>query len=1033
MSVFIGPAKAITLLNRYIPLRANAPVSLGKVVNGDLLPWFVRLEFTDTLLEGKVNNAELTMSVDPDGTFIRDRNSPILVNADAKNSYLIEITLTQGVNAGKTIRGQLGEATIQDDAEGGEIFILPINAIEYVSKEIPCSLQNGLVPPYVRLNNLINFANLRSSDPTAVQFFPVTNTLPSNPGSNQDWLPFQPTAIYDLFQEIVEKQSDPAVVGGSYKDYFIGFLPDPTGTLDVQVIADLMGSQDSGVVVNPLLFGPAGGGSQQDKTIITDNTRYKNNVILIGNSEGGSLPMEHTRFASMFLHVQERPEFNLGGTYGPGDSVTETNNAVSDPNKRVKYFKVKDSVTSSFVALSPPDFDFIHWTEDFSTDPTNPVYFSYTPWTDNLDVFNMNMDGLGEISFHLINAVGWFADWNIAVANYDDSTVVGGQTGARQDPTNEFQAFSIKWVTRTVGDPSTIPARELYHGQRYLVSSAPSGDFALHANCIAQYDVDFTSGNAVWEFSNPPVVGDTVNNKDTAHVLKWNGTSFDIAWGVDYDGFSVNYYNQLKDSPFHIVNELTLVTGATDIPNSAIQARFAWAVNDVIPPDDTQIYASSRGAWLTFWFPQPRLDTLTGGINLGSVYGGDGTNAPSPQSAALDTRNLSHNRQGLQGYNRGRDSEDHGRISAIRFKLRLGFFTSPGDDDTSIVNFISDIPMVFWCMDIFDRVYFFEFKLRRNNSWQLIQIPVGELAAKQMYFSRGDELPKRLGYTLPWDFTLAEKEYTGVNFDWEFVRVMGVFYKGSYTPDSGFYSAAQQTYVDQLFQYIIQQAADGYNILPDDVKSFFSAPTSINIVINHTTLAMDELYFVKEQIVNSSDVALPNPITSIEHEENIDDYFTLKAVAQAKETRLEFFTQHWHMRAIGDVRLMAGKKFIASGGRVPGGSQSLVCTEVKHIIDNDGYFMELYGIRKFILSNIGLSPTSGHAGSFVLITGSGFTPLDTINIYFDGSIFMGSIPAGSDGTFGASFQIPAFTGLGNHTITANDNHGTTASANYLVN
>jgi len=77
------------------------------------------------------------------------------------------------------------------------------------------------------------------------------------------------------------------------------------------------------------------------------------------------------------------------------------------------------------------------------------------------------------------------------------------------------------------------------------------------------------------------------------------------------------------------------------------------------------------------------------------------------------------------------------------------------------------------------------------------------------------------------------------------------------------------------------------------------------------------------------------------------DYLTLKAKAQAVRARRKFFPQFWHMTAKGDVRMKVGQKFVASGTRVPGGTQELVCAEVKHLVNEDGYFMEVFGIRKF--------------------------------------------------------------------------------------
>jgi hypothetical protein len=42
-----------------------------------------------------------------------------------------------------------------------------------------------------------------------------------------------------------------------------------------------------------------------------------------------------------------------------------------------------------------------------------------------------------------------------------------------------------------------------------------------------------------------------------------------------------------------------------------------------------------------------------------------------------------------------------------------------------------------------------------------------------------------------------------------------------------------------------------------------------------------------------------------------------------------------------------GQRFTLEGPRVPNAPLELVCSQVKHRIDTDGYMMEIFGIRKF--------------------------------------------------------------------------------------
>lgn len=71
-----------------------------------------------------------------------------------------------------------------------------------------------------------------------------------------------------------------------------------------------------------------------------------------------------------------------------------------------------------------------------------------------------------------------------------------------------------------------------------------------------------------------------------------------------------------------------------------------------------------------------------------------------------------------------------------------------------------------------------------------------------------------------------------------------------------------------------------------------------------------------------------------------------------------------------------------------------------------------------IVTEASLSETTGHVGSTITISGSGFTPNGQVEISYDG-IPITTTPANSLGEFSATFDIPESTG-GNHNITATD-------------
>ena len=118
--------------------------------------------------------------------------------------------------------------------------------------------------------------------------------------------------------------------------------------------------------------------------------------------------------------------------------------------------------------------------------------------------------------------------------------------------------------------------------------------------------------------------------------------------------------------------------------------------------------------------------------------------------------------------------------------------------------------------------------------------------------------------------------------------------------------------------------------------------------MNNVRLEVDELHFEKQAYANSDRAPVPDARTVLDHLAQEVDYVNLQIRAQATKGRRLFVEQAWYMQAHGDVRLRFGEKFVATGPRVPNGSQDLVVKEVKHIIDNDGYMMQIIGKRKFV-------------------------------------------------------------------------------------
>lgn len=1007
--------------------RTIANVSPVPNTENNLEDWFVRLEITNTGVS-KTNSGMLILRLDALGTFIR--TGPILVNEATKNSFLIELQIKQDIDndgdfsepneKGIVLRAIIGQPQISINESFGEVLTLALTGIEYRLKESPTSEWHLFLNPNESFGRRLIEVGATA---TGIRFSSIINTLPTTPRISVK--PAGAITVHETLTNIIDDLSLPSVTGGSFDDFYFDIEPDATLTNHLTITAELFGKTSTGVTIDPLadsIFD-----AEEENTTVTDNLEYKNNVILTGTSTDGSMPMERTRFASGFEHARIREFWDVTRAYLEGDLVKLKTTTALKPHL-VTYHKALQDITGGSDPLASSG---TNWTQDFTTYPnfittsgafykageivtltsggtvnmfqakidgvlttplSNPTqwdfivgflessytaFISYTPWTNDVDLWKETLAGVG---FNDVGE-GWAYDWNITKANYN-----------REDLDNHFEPISAKVVNGIKTAQPLTTAIEHYDTQRFLLTATPTGsDWAGNGNKVAE--LDGKGVNGVWNFSNSSVNTDIVNDLVTGQVYQFNSGSG--LFGSIWDGDDQN--DSDKPSPFHLCSNVGLVAGATGISGQAVEFTYDWVVN-TLDLANTHYFRTSRGAWISGSFPLPRIDTTN--FKTGELFGGQGgTTAPS--KGTLDTNNLDTNHKGLIGYNQGLLDEDMGRISALAFKMRVGMFTDSSGNE--LVEGIPDVPMIFWTADKFDRVWYTKFKLRRNGQWDTVRIPVGDLAPNQLYFARWDELARFInGVTVTeLDFTLSEKEFSGVQFDWRQMKYWGIQLAESYV-DSGQYKNGTQRAVDGATDVLLDYGANFFwqigGALSGPIRA--SLPKHTPITQNYdrklSKIAIDDLHFEKEQIANSDDVALADPRTSIEHLSTENDYLNLKDRAIARQARHRFFPQIWHIRSTGDVRLRFGQSFTVTGSRVPeqpannlawdettsyiigdkvsfGGFvyQSLtanlnqqpdtnpddwenlnksVIAEVKHIYDHDGYHCEIAGFRKFTVS-----------------------------------------------------------------------------------
>jgi hypothetical protein len=1034
--------ESITLLDRTQFNRtpsADLPASITGTTTGDLLPWRISIIIEHSTLSGRVTNAILKLRVDIDNRFVRA--APILIDEFAKNKYLIEYIGMQKINdvdvQGKRFIFQISHVSIDIDKFNGKIITLSLIEQWARTKDALTSIPHYFTTPQESIIKRTQEFNDSQGAGIDVLIKDTTQVnVPNVENLKQNYLPQAPTPVHDLIDEVLVRLGDPNVTGGDFKDYYKDFEPSINGSIveqrGLKIIAEEFGAQSSGIILDPKNFEPIDTTSEQ--TNITDNKTFKNHVILRCSARDGTLPMEHARYSSNFLHAagtrstfQGRPEWDgLNHQYFKGNQVKRTFVA-STGRTIVRYFKALVNHTSS-ISL-PPELAIAFWEEDFTTIPawsSTGRYFAgdivyhvvgseiryyecisdkldvtaktvispptpnndsahwfalapsipnrstvnfvgwnpLSPWTESIDAWTSNISGSNNVPTDsgngvgsLINYLGYAVDYNITRDTYEaeDPTKIWDAVNFKMcyfvgvnDPTSTAVP-SLPDINNPNATPSGIPVKERYHGMRVLVGTSPTGAFAGQANKVATLDLSGGVNNPVWRFSKSPSTNDMVTDLRNARILRWNGTKWETAWDMRLENpFPINTFKSRdKPTPFHLVGNIMRTKGATGIPASAIEWRYKWS--GLFNTYDFQNTNNNcNGVWANIWFPLPRTN------NVGRLYGGNaGDNSDGLKNelgfCTLDTINYTLNRKGKKtGWNNGLDSEDLGRITGVSFKIKVGFFNAAYHDynildprefdasaTTTTVTGFATIPMTFWAVDIFDRIWFYRFNLRANNQWESVTIPFGELAPQNLHKARYDELVKILGYPIPFFSPgLQEKEYTGVAFDWKFVRGCGWFYNDSYNQQYGYYDKGLKDPFTNFWKTAIQ-------ILND-----LGIPTG-NQIIYSASIAIDEFRFNKELIVNSDDEVVNDPRTKLENRLLEFDYFNAKKIANGLKKRFSFFPQTWHIRTHGDVRMRVGKKFIIRGETVPNGEVEMVCAGVKHIINHEGYFMEVVGQRKF--------------------------------------------------------------------------------------
>ena len=941
-------------------------ISDGGLIDGDLLAPQHVARVTQKKGDGLVPSAVLSLYIPLNGQFVK--TAPILIDKDAPDKYLIEIEMKQVGKTSKRQRYRLSTPTFTDDPDLGEIMQIPLESIAFNAlKESKCALNDELVNPQQRVINLLNFNNVQGGNQNVLLLFDTGDIdIPDNDALQFDYLPTSPKPVGQLLDDVINRIEQAGPLGGVFRNFYYDTSANPLFTHGVDIFFEEFGKQDSGVIINP--DNPQEG-SPNDKALMTSNKKRKKITLVKFGNTSGSLRMEHTRWESNFIHASDRQEWVSGKAYLEGDIVKYTDTVIS-PNI-VRFFTASNDIAG----VVTPNQDNPNWFEDFTIippfsgnafyevnevvtfitggainyyfantangpSPVTPnlsanwtsipfarpenrsvVFTTYTPFTNDLNNARVNLADNGSPP---AGYQGYALDWNYERILNDIP-----------DYTNRFRIVTGKSVRRIENTPPSGSSRELYDGFRVLVGTSPIGDFTGHANQIAEYVRDFFQGILPhWEFSDNPIENDFIPLvHSSGNAIRFDGVNWVNAWNITTDNG--------KPAPVHLVRSMRLVKGSSGIPGQALEQRFDWKDLLELGEDNNK---TSRGAWYHELYPKPIMDSLS--TNLGGSYGGDGVTAPL--NPRINHINLNRNRLGQIGYNRGLDSEDMGRITEHTFKPRIGIWRSSDESEKSKGK--KNIPMIYWRKDFNSRFFFKEYSIPENNEYTTIKIKLPPFGPTDLYFNRIDELDKILGFTLPFDFFIKEKEFSGVKYEFRKNDSWGTFMKASYN-DIGMYAGCYNNFITRYIEAGTQIFPDILEFINDvatgqDVGAFATEAASID----HVNFAMDEEHYVKEGYAIFPTTPVDEPrIDDVMMQQEID-YLTARAKGEARTIKNDFYPNERHVGVGGDLDIQYGQQITETGSRVPGASLTSVVGQIENIFDNKGFNANLFLVRKFIIT-----------------------------------------------------------------------------------